>query len=520
MKKIFTTLVAGLMISAQMTAVTPKDVCGQFDGDLNIGGAPYPNRSVYLLPGVVENTVTFVLPDFTFGKGGKLGNIVLPNIPMDANGQLTLENATLYLDSISERATITVVNGLEDGGVTYNSVISATDAMVLLSIAAPSLPEPIFVLFAGTAVRTNNYALTNGGFEGNWTNNEPQGWHSFGTATGLMAGFVTDNTYQFVPSTDVRPGSNGSQSALVSSNMLFGVKANGNCTNGQINAGSMTADDALNNYNFSDPENEGYNTPLNGCPDSIVFWAKYLPAKRELANDSNKARINAVITTAARYQDPESGSFADAKIGAAALNYSAVEGFGWQRLAVPFVYEAAKADAAPAYILTTFSTNQVPGGGTSYSTGTLTKVNVLDSVYLDDVELIYNNELSSFTISGEALTFNQHIATVESNYCDSCVKYAAAGDGISAQTFIAFDAQHKCIHIYVAADNYAQSGAYNLYRVDFADSQTSDLGPIVDPTEGLEEILLNSKAEKVLLNGQVLIRRDNALYNIMGIRVL
>jgi len=117
MKKIFTTLVAGLMISAQMMAVAPKDVCGQFDGDLNIGGTPYPNRSVYLLPGVVENTVTFVLPDFTFGSG-KLGNIVLPNIPMDANGQLTLENATLYLDSISERATITVVNGLEDGGVT------------------------------------------------------------------------------------------------------------------------------------------------------------------------------------------------------------------------------------------------------------------------------------------------------------------------------------------------------------------------------------------------------------------
>ena len=38
MKKIFTFLVAGLMISAQVMAVTVKDVCGQFDGLLNIDG--------------------------------------------------------------------------------------------------------------------------------------------------------------------------------------------------------------------------------------------------------------------------------------------------------------------------------------------------------------------------------------------------------------------------------------------------------------------------------------------------
>ena len=123
MKKIFTVLVAGLMISAQVMAVTVQDVCGTFKGMLNIGGQIYPNKSIYLLPGTVDNAITFVLPDFTFGSKGKLGNIVLPNIPMDANGQLTLEGATLYLDTINERATITVLNGLEDGGMIYNSII-------------------------------------------------------------------------------------------------------------------------------------------------------------------------------------------------------------------------------------------------------------------------------------------------------------------------------------------------------------------------------------------------------------
>lgn len=516
MKKVFTTLMAGLMISAQVLAVSVKDVCGQFDGNLWIDWDEYPSRSVYLLPGAVENTLTFVLPDFTFGNG-KLGDIVLPNISMDANGKLSLDEATIWLDSISLRATIKMLNNYEDEGDIYNSIVSATEAQVTLEIAEPqTLPQPIIVVFEGTGVRTNNYALSNGGFEGDWTNNEPAGWHSFGSATGVLVDFVKDNTFQFIQSDEVRPGSAGSHSALLSSNMVLGVKANGNCTNGQINAGSMTADDADGNYNFSDPENTGYNTPLNGRPDSIVFWAKYLPANRELANDSNKARINAVVTTAARYQDPETASFGEAKIGAATLNYSAVEGFGWQRLSVPFEYAADKAEATPAYILTTFTTNQVPGGGTSYSTSGKNKQTFLDSVYLDDVQLIYNRKLSRFTINGEALTFNQYVATVGSNYCDDCVKFAAAGNGISSQTFIGFDATHKCIFIYVIAADYAQNGAYNLYRVDFADSNTQD----IDPFEAIFTPATDAKRfEKVIINGQLIIRSGDVWFNATGARV-
>ena len=89
---------------------------------------------------------------------------------------------------------------------------------------------------------------------------------------------VQGNTYQFVPSTDVRPGTTGAQSALISSDMIANQKANGNCTNGQINAGSMTPDAPKANYNFSDPKNNGFNTAFQGRPDSIVFWAKYMPA--------------------------------------------------------------------------------------------------------------------------------------------------------------------------------------------------------------------------------------------------
>ena len=505
MKKIFAVLIAGLMISAQVWAVTVQDVCGQFDGDLNIGGQNYPNKSVYLLPGTENNTVTFVLPDFTFNSG-KLGNIVLPNIPMDANGQLTLENATLYLDSISERATITVLNGLEDEGVTYNSIVTATEAMVLLSIAAPSLPEPILVLFAGETASNKNYALPNGGFEGEWTNSEPEGWHSFYSATGLMVDFIRNN-HQFIRATDVRPGSAGTQSAMMSSDLLFGVKANGNCTNGQINAGSMTADDASANYNFSDPGNNGFNTPFNGHPDSIVFWAKYLPADRNADNEANRARMNTVITANARYQDPEATDYSAVKIASAAINYAATANMGWQRVSVPFEYTGNEVE--PAYILTTFSTNQQPGGGSSYATGSgLNKKNVLDTVYLDDIQLIYKKELDSFTRDNEPLVFSGNEAQVNDYYCDDCAKYDANTDGLTSQAFIAFDATNKCICIYVIADDYPQSRNYSLYRVKFTDST-------------VEEALHETESEgqhavKVMRNGIIYIQKGHQLYDIYG----
>ncbi len=508
MKKIFTVLVAGLMISAQAFAVTTKDVCGQFNGELWIDWDSYGSKSVYLLPGTKENTLTFVLPDFSF-LGGKLGNIVLPNISMDADGKLSMEETSLYLDSINLRASIKMLNNYEDEGETYNSIVSATQAQITLEIAEPkTLPMPIIVIFEGQALRSNNYALPNGGFEGQWVNNEPAAWHSFASATGDYVNFVKGNTKQFVASNDVRPGSEGTQSVLLSSNILLGVKANGNCTNGQINAGSMTADDAANNYNFSDPANNGFNTAFQGRPDSIAFWAKYLPADKNPNNEDNKARMSTIITTNARYQDPEATDYSAVKVASAVVNYAATADLGWQRISVPFTYTGIASE--PAYILTTFTTNQVPGGGSS-------EKGKLDSVYIDDVELIYNKTLNSFSIGENALQFNQRVATVNENFCDSCADYVAAAAGQTAQTFIGFDATHKCIHVYVIADDFAQSGDYRLYRIEFSDSQTSDLDPL---NQGVENLLLNTiSSEKVLLNGQLFIRRGDVWFNAAGIRV-
>ena len=466
MRKIFIAVLMVCSLAVPSMAVTVNDVAGTFKGALNIGGQNYPNKEVYILPGTVNNTITFVLPDFMYGAAS-LGNIVLVNIPMSTSGQLTLEGATLYLPAISERATITVLNGFKDGNVTYNSIISADDAQVLLSIAAPSLPEPIFVLFSGQKT-SGNYALTNGGFEGSWSNSEPNGWHSFPSATGSLASMAGGDD-QFKQSTEKRPGSTGSHSVLIASNMIVGVKANGNCTNGQINAGSTTADDASGNYNFSDPSNNGYNTPFVGNPDSMVFWAKYIPADNNPSNSVNKARMHTVITTNARYQDPEASSYSSVKVAEATINYSATSSMGWQRLAVPFVYSSVN-PASAAYVLVTFTTNQTPGGGSTYSTGSIFNKTVYpDKIYLDDAEMIYNHSLTSLKMNGSTISFQNGQAKTNKVYSDSEYTFTATSNGKAAKTFIGYDATNYRVYIYVVANNYSQAHAYSLYTLQMAE---------------------------------------------------
>ncbi len=338
-------------------------------------------------------------------------------------------------------------------GAETNTLTCVVGEQVLVNIPASSIvlsAQPI----------SANYAITNGGFEGNWTNNEPTGWHSFASATGDFASFVTDNTGQFQQSTDKRPGSTGSYSAQIQSKVTLSVKANGNCTNGRINAGSMSATDASGNYAFSDPSQSGYNTPFVGQPDSLVFWAKYVPGGGSYEDASNKARAHATLITNSRYQDPETGDYSAVKIAEATSDYSATSSLGWQRISVPFVYTNVN-PAQMAYMLITFSTNKTPGGGNS------TKKSP-DNVYIDDAEMIYNYRLTQLTIDGEAISFSNGQATTEKMYSNEYA-VSATTNGRAAKTFVGYDAAHYRMYVYVVADNYSQAHAYSLYTIQMAE---------------------------------------------------
>ena len=338
-------------------------------------------------------------------------------------------------------------------GAETNTLTCVVGEQVLVNIPASSIvlsAQPI----------SANYAITNGGFEGNWTNNEPTGWHSFASATGDFASFVTGNTGQFQQSTDKRPGSTGSYSAQIQSKVTLSVKANGNCTNGRINAGSMSATDASGNYAFSDPSQSGYNTPFVGQPDSLVFWAKYVPGGGSYEDASNKARAHATLITNSRYQDPETGDYSAVKIAEATSDYSATSSLGWQRISVPFVYTNVN-PAQMAYMLITFTTNKTPGGGNS------TKKSP-DNVYIDDAEMIYNYRLTQLTIDGEAISFSNGQATTEKMYSNEYA-VSATTNGRAAKTFVGYDAAHYRMYVYVVADNYSQAHAYSLYTIQMAE---------------------------------------------------
>ena len=447
MKKIFT--IISILVSLSMSAVTVSDVAGTFKGTLKIDDEEYPDEKIYILPGTESDKITFVLPNFKF-NGAPLGDIVLVNVPMSSTGLLTINESTLYIQVLRTRATIS----------STGSTLSGSAAQIGLSISVASVPMPIPVTFTGNKVTGDNYAITNGGFEGNWSGNEPQGWHSFVSATGDYASFVTSNTEQFSQQTDVRPGTTGSYSARIQSKSTLGVKANGNCTNGRINAGSMSATDASGNYAFSDL-GSSYNTPFVGCPDSLVFWAKYIPGGGSVTDASNKARAHATLLTNARYQDPEVSDYSSVKIAEATANYSATSDKGWQRISVPFEYTNVD-PSTMAYMLITFTTNQTPGGGNS------TKKSP-DNVYLDDAEMIYNHSLKSFTLDGTPVYFHNGKAETSLLFSDSEYTFAATGDGKASKTIIGYDAANSQVHVYVVADNYSQAGTYTVYTLQMAE---------------------------------------------------
>lgn len=86
---------------------------------------------------------------------------------------------------------------------------------------------------------------------------EPEGWHSGGTATGTFAGFLSN---QIAESSQTRPGSQGTKSVKIFPKSVIGVTANGNMTNGRMNAGNMSATGS-GNYNYTQRAESDFNTP-------------------------------------------------------------------------------------------------------------------------------------------------------------------------------------------------------------------------------------------------------------------
>ena len=381
---------------------------------------------------IVENAGKYNLSilNFMLGEGESVlpvGNIVIENVTGAVAGNLT----TLY---VNKNITIQKGNvaGIADDawlgpmlGEVPVKMSSSFNTNGFLGVnididMVSTLGQVIKVTFENVG---NHFQMPNSDFETcSNENNAPKHWHGFESVKGKLSGTAKSKT-KLVSSKNVRPGSKGLTSAVVTSTKVFTVIANGTMTNGVLNAGSMSAADASNHSETDlsstskDANGDPFATPMYAKPDSVKFWMRFTQAKAQASYPN--AAFNAVITDGTYYQDPENKTYTN-KVAVAAPNKADMTVGDWRLVSCPFDYASYAANGAEAKaILLTVSTNATPGKG-SYSNG------VADSVYIDDLELVYAAGIKSISFKGQALD----LATIQTTGIE-----LAADEAVSAADF-------------------------------------------------------------------------------------
>lgn len=242
----------------------------------------------------------------------------------------------------------------------------------------------------------------NRGFE-SWANfgsgndtYEPVHWHSGMSASGDYAHYLSK---QIEPSSVVRPGTTGSKSLRMwPKTVALFFTANGNLTNGRMNAGSMSTT-GEQNYNFTQRSDSRFNTPINTVPDSLTVWVCF-----RSNSTSYEAQVCAAIHGDADFKLVANGTMdpANKLVATASKDFSRTTTSGgnyvWRRLSIPFSTQNCPCND-PRYILCTITTNKIPGEGSTS-----------DDLFIDDILLIYNPSIQMGALQkdsyllGESLT--------------------------------------------------------------------------------------------------------------------
>ncbi len=265
------------------------------------------------------------------------------------------------------------------------------------------------------------------------TTQEANHWHSFTSAD-------ADNwplnearkTKQSTFANETRPGSDGTKCLKISSAIVsvWGISkpANGTVTTGRLKAGSAKPENTSNcaYINLSntklDDNGDPFYTTLTTKPDAVEFWARF---KQGEDNEASKyASIRAVVTNGTYYQDPEDKTYDN--VVAVASNKQ-IEGTDvWQKVTANFDYESYAAnEAEPKAILVTISTNAEPGVASK-------DANNPDYIYIDDLSLIYNANLTSLKFKDAELFEagkTEYETTANGTIVLSDIKVASDGEG-------------------------------------------------------------------------------------------
>ncbi len=333
----------------------------------------------------------------------------MQDVPSATTGDITVYSA--------ERNVSTML------GTMYTIVFArTTDGMMTADVNIPSYGVTMFFNTVG-----DHFQLPNGDMEAwNTSINEPLHWHGFMTAYGTYA--PTSKTLaKLSQSTNVHSGATGNYSAVMSAGQVpvLGIIANGTMTNGHLKAGAMVANSYDNHAHMcadstqTDPNGDRYYMALYAKPDKFNVWLKYTQGT---ANANNKANVSVKTFDGTYYQEPSGTTYTNLSGSIVGGQISASD---WTFYSFPFDYDSYAANnAASNAIFVTFSTNGSPGSGSKN-----------DSVYVDDMELVYLGAMTDLRYQGQTLAgWNPAVTTysIEVAGAPSLDDFTATIEGVSA----------------------------------------------------------------------------------------
>ncbi len=381
MKKFFTLLMAAM----SCMAASAKDYTDQLT--VNFGGATTSTNTISL-DRKEDGTLNLVLHDFSFGEL-PIGDVQVDNI---SERRIASDRSVFYKEdsvmvSLLGKKFPLQVAGYDLGDRLY--------AKIYINIDLFGQSQVIDCTFG------QGFQFMNGGFENYEIGEnaevkypfhiEPYNWHGFESADGNLAGFVSSTPHTFI-SEEHAPSSTGKYSVMLTSLQIGNIVANGTLTTGRLHAGAMSATDFQNNayLDMSKGDVDKYKAPfyqyMDGTPDSLAVWVKFIQGTPQEKHPY--ATISTVITNGTYYQEPCDKEYANI-FGVARNNKITTNNGEWQRLVIPFDYDRYKQNGVKGKaIFATISTNADPGCGS------------VDSLYVDDIQLIYNNGVKSISFKG------------------------------------------------------------------------------------------------------------------------
>ncbi len=468
-----TTVTVDYLDNGSINLVLKNFVLDSGDGDyIPVGNIEVDDMTLTPQEGVSYGTFHYV-GDVTIKDGDEgidwVGPWLLGTIPIDMSGELNDNQLYLTID-IDLSSSLGQIIYVKFGEEIVDNVEP---------VAQYQYPNSDFESEFVTAYVSSSIFSTS-------TYYEPLGWHGYATIAGTI-GSLGRSGSKLVASGDVHEGSTGSQSACAVATSIIGIVANGIMTNGQVYSNSMDATDGANNYNFSDQTNSGdtdtyydnpqFYTTFTGRPDYMNVWLKFVPS----AEDNGNARVSVYLHKDGTVMYDPTDNVEDMSIVVAHAEESIpTNGGAWTQYTLPFDYDGEgqyDGTATPALILATFSTNETPGGGAAG-----------DSLYVDDIEMVYLSELQSASYNGTELVFTDGVATVDLGEGEeyNAEKLECEANGVAATIELDQPSEENdnSLTITVKGDNISEDESnYHVYTVQFIASQEDAIKAVTATTE-------------------------------------